>query len=157
MPFSMRGQPEDGSRVPTDNDFAPILIKMPSASSETLENDCALTFNRIKHSLEPFLWCLGMDFLGFVHKYLGKLLLFSFASKATLVYSNVPGPRSLLYYQGAQLLHVMTFTPVEASCGVAMTCLSSAEEFTVAILADTGLVKEAGDFMRMLQTEIDKA
>jgi hypothetical protein len=44
---------------------------------------------------------------------------------------------------------------MEASCGIAMTTISYAEEFTVACYADTVLVKDAGDLVRLLQAEIE--
>ena len=157
MPFSLRGQPEDGTPLPVDNEFAAILIKMPSATSPTLETDCARIFNHMKHSIEPFTCNLAVNILGLLPRTLAKWMLFSLANKATLLFSNVPGPRSHLTYQGAQLLHLISMSPMEASCGLAMTTISYAEEFTVACYADTVLVKDAGDLVRLLQAEIESS
>ena len=157
MPFSLRGQPEDGSALPVDNDFAAILIKMPSATSPTLETDCAHLFNRIKNSIEPIVCHLAVNLLGSLPKSLAKWLLFILANKATLLFSNVPGPRSHLSFNGAQLLHMMSMSPMEAACGIAMTTISYADEFTVACYADTVLVKDAGVMAGILEAEIESA
>lgn len=157
MPFSLRGQPDDGSPLPVDNDFAAILIQMPSATSPTLETDCARTFNRIKNSIEPFVCHLAVDLMGLLPKTLAKWMLFKLSNKATLLFSNVPGPRSRLTYQGVELRHFMSMSPMEAACGVAMTAISYAEEFTVACYADTVLVKDAAVMVRILESEIESA
>ena len=157
MPFSLRGQPEDGSPLPVDNDFAAILLQMPSAASPTLETDCARVFGRIKNSIEPLTCLLAVDMLGSLPRTLAKWVLFTIADKATLLFSNVPGPRAHLSYQGAQLLHLMSMSPMESNCGVAMTNISYAEEFTVACYADTVVVKDAGALVRLLQEEIESA
>jgi hypothetical protein len=157
VPFSLRGQPEDGSQLPVDNKFAAILIKMPSATSPTLETDCAILFNRIKNSIQPLAYCISMKLMGFLPRTLTKWIMFSFASKPTMLFSNVPGPRSHLTYHGIKLLHLISMSPTEASNGVAMTTMSYAEEFTVACYADIMLVEDAGDLVRLLQAEIESS
>lgn len=81
-----------------------------------------------------------MKLMGSLPRTLTKWLVFTFANISTMLFSNVPGPRSHLTYQGIQLLNFTSMSPIEASCGIAMTTISYAEEFTVACYADIMLV-----------------
>ena len=157
MPFSLRGQPEDGSPLPVDNDFAAILIQMPRADSPSLETECARVFHRLKMSIEPLTCHLAINIMGMLPKTVAKWMLFKLANKATLLFSNVPGPRSHLTFNKSKLQHLMSMSPMEATCGVAMTVISYAEEFTISCYADKALVKDSEELVRILQEEIESA
>lgn len=155
LPISLRGLPEDGSALPLDNDFASLLLPMPAADSPTLEKDCAERFERVKNSTEPMTLALCTYLLGHLPTKTAGKMIFSVSDRATLVFSNVPGPKKRLTYGGAGLQQLIAVAPASGTCGISITTISYHDELTIACYIDKALMPDAKFMAECVNEEIE--
>jgi hypothetical protein len=77
-----------------------------------------------------------------------------FGSKASLVLTNVPGPREPLYLAGEPLRHVMFWVPQSARLGLGISILSYNGEVLVGVASDVGLVPDPAAIVSGFQSEL---
>src|SRR5262249_58280840 len=65
-----------------------------------------------------------------------------FGSKASVVLTNVPGPREPLYLAGEPLKRAMFWVPQSGRLGLGVSILSYAGEVMVGVASDAGLVPD---------------
>ncbi|WP_257452438.1 WS/DGAT/MGAT family O-acyltransferase [Archangium lipolyticum] len=75
--------------------------------------------------------------------------------KASLVMTNVPGPRRPVYLAGARLAGVMFWVPMAARLGVGLSIFSYAGHVTLGVAADAGLVPEPRELIADFEEELD--
>lgn len=155
LPISLRGLPEDGSALPLDNDFASLLLSMPAADSPNLERECSELFSRVKNSTEPMALALCTYLLGLLPTKTAGKMIFSVSDRATMVFSNVPGPRVSLSYGGAALEQLIAVAPASGTCGISITTLSYQDKLTVACYTDKALLADAEIMAESLSEEIE--
>ena len=155
LPISLRGLPEDGSALPLDNDFASLLLHMPAADSPDLEQECSKLFSSVKNSTEPMALALSTYLLGLLPMEAAGKMIFSVSDRATLVFSNVPGPRAGLKFGGAALEQLIAVAPASGTCGISVTTLSYQDKLTIACYTDKALLSEAKLMADCLSEEIE--
>jgi diacylglycerol O-acyltransferase / wax synthase len=81
-----------------------------------------------------------------------ELLVDFFSSKATMVLTNVPGPRHRVALAGTPVQGVLVWAPCSGSVGMSVSVFSYAGHVTAGFLTDAGLVAApqglADDFRR---------
>lgn len=77
-----------------------------------------------------------------------------FSRKASLVITNVPGPREPLHVGGSRLEHAMFWVPHPATLGVGVSILSYAGEVRIGVRADVGVMPEPADLVRRFEAEL---
>jgi WS/DGAT/MGAT family acyltransferase len=75
--------------------------------------------------------------------------------KASLVMTNVPGPKRPVYLAGARLGGVMFWVPTAARLGVGLSIFSYAGHVTLGVAADAGLVPEPRELIADFEAELE--
>jgi hypothetical protein len=77
-----------------------------------------------------------------------------FSSKATLVLTNVPGPRAPVYLVGAQLRGVLVWAPCAGSVSTSVSIFSYDGQVSVGFMVDAGLVPDPDAIVRAVDAEL---
>jgi hypothetical protein len=77
-----------------------------------------------------------------------------FGRKASLVVTNLPGPREPLYIDGKRLQDVMFWVPHPARLGVGFSILSYAGKVIVGVRVDEAVTKYPGRFVELFEEEV---
>jgi diacylglycerol O-acyltransferase len=76
-----------------------------------------------------------------------------FARKASLVLTNVPGPRTPLHLAGRPLTDVMFWVPHPANLGLGVSVLSYAGALRVGVRADVAVVADPAELVARIESE----
>jgi diacylglycerol O-acyltransferase len=77
-----------------------------------------------------------------------------FSRKASLVVTNVPGPRAALHLAGERIDHAMFWVPHPAALGVGVSILSYAGDLRIGVRADEACLSDPGDLVRRFEEEL---
>ena len=155
VPFNLR--PLDGP-VPAElgNDFALILLELPVGSLGPAERlrEVSSRMDAIKHSHEaPIAYGL-VGAIGLTPPWVEDRLIGFFTDKASLVVTNVPGPRRRLDFAGVPVEGVLVWAPCSGSLGMTVSIFSYAGEVTVGFMADTALIADPEPLARSFEREL---
>ncbi|MFI5027828.1 MAG: wax ester/triacylglycerol synthase family O-acyltransferase [Solirubrobacterales bacterium] len=143
VPFNLR--PLD-QPIPAElgNDFALILLTLP-LGDVTLGERLRLVSRRmdeIKGSHEaPIAYGL-ITTIGITPPWAEDRLIGFFTDKASLVVTNVPGPREQLSFAGVPIRSVLVWAPCSGSLGLTVSIFSYDGDITVGFMADTALIAD---------------
>ena len=84
-----------------------------------------------------------------------RLLVAIFGSKATAVFTNVPGPRSRLYFAGRPLSDLYFWVPQAGRLGLGVSIFSYAGVVRMGIGTDAGLVPDPERIVDGFAAELD--
>ena len=76
-----------------------------------------------------------------------------FGRKASLVVTNVPGPREPLYIDGKRLRDVMFWVPHPARLGLGLSILSYAGKVIIGVRVDEAVSKDPGRLVELFEEE----
>lgn len=126
------------------NHFGLTFLDMPVGISGPLERLQATKskMDAIKQSPEAFVFMNLIGFFGLTPKPVEDLALVIFGSKASLVFTNVAGPRAVLYMAGRAVERLIFWVPHPAGLGMGIAIFSYNNKVTVGIVADAGLVPD---------------
>jgi len=77
-----------------------------------------------------------------------------FTDKASMVITNVPGPRSRLRFAGAPMTGVLVWAPCSGSLGMTVSIFSYDGEVTVGFMTDTALIPDPARLARAYEEEL---
>jgi hypothetical protein len=77
-----------------------------------------------------------------------------FTDKASLVVTNVPGPREPISFAGAPITGVLVWAPCSGSLGMTVSIFSYAGEVTTGFMADTALIPNPEPLARAYEREL---
>jgi WS/DGAT/MGAT family acyltransferase len=141
VPFNLR--PLD-QPVPAElgNDFALILLELPTGEMTPAERlrEVNSRMGRIKDSHEGLISYGILSGIGMTPPWMEDRLIGFFSAKASLVVTNVPGPRRRLHFAGAPIEGIMVWAPCSGSLGLTVSLFSYAGEVTSGFMADTALI-----------------
>ena len=97
---------------------------------------------RLKRSAESVVSLKVMSLMGRLPRAAQTALVRLFASKATAVMTNVPGPNRLLYLAGSPVRDVIFWVPRSARLSLGVSILSYAGRVRMGVATDAGLVPD---------------
>lgn len=109
---------------------------------------------RIKASVEPAVSFALLQALGHAGAAVEEEVLRFFGTKASLVMSNVPGPRSRLSLAGSEIAEMLFWVPQSGDLGLGISILSYAGTVRVGVLSDTGVVPDPQGLLAGIEEEI---
>lgn len=126
------------------NQFGLVFLALPLGVEDPDERlaEVKRRMDELKSSLQPVVALGTLTAIGYLPMALQPLPLQFFGSKASLVLTNVPGPREPLYLAGKPLRRVMFWVPQSARLGLGISILSYAGEVMVGVASDAGLVPD---------------
>jgi WS/DGAT/MGAT family acyltransferase len=153
VPFNLR--PLDAP-VPRElgNRFGLVLLGLPVGIRDPATRLQAVREQMlaIKDSHEGALAYGILGLVGRTPARVEELLVDFFSSKATMVLTNVPGPRREVSLAGTPVRGVLVWAPCSGSVGMSVSVFSYAGKVTAGFLTDAGLVPDpqalADDFRR---------
>jgi WS/DGAT/MGAT family acyltransferase len=111
--------------------------------------------DRHKGSLEAPLGIVILKALGMVPASVQDVLVNYLGAKATVLMTNVMGPRERLYLAGVPLEALMFWLPPSGGVGVGVSILSYAGQVWLGVLTDQGLVPDPEAIIAGFQPEFD--
>lgn len=138
------------------NRFGLVFLELPvhAASArerlELLERD----MNRLKASEEPVVAFGILVSIGAAPAVIEHVVAEIFGRKASLVVTNVPGPRAQLSFAGSAVRSIVFWVPHPAKLGVGVSILSYAGNVVVGVRTDTAVIAEPVTLVRLFEEEL---
>jgi diacylglycerol O-acyltransferase / wax synthase len=139
VPVDLRPAGDNGM---TGNQFSLVYLELPVGVADAWERlmRVKLEMDRIKASFEPAAGWLLVQALGFLPAPLERAMSGFYADKATIVLTNVIGPRNQLYLAGTPLRQMTFWEPQSGGLGIGISIYSYAGQVTVAVGSDRNLI-----------------
>jgi WS/DGAT/MGAT family acyltransferase len=155
VPFNLRPL-DDPVPAELGNDFALILLELPVGDVGPAERlrEVNSRMAAIKDSNEaPIAYGL-VGAIGLTPPWLEDRLIGFFTDKASLVVTNVPGPREPLGFAGVTVESILVWAPCSGSLGMTVSIFSYAGEVTVGFMVDTALLADPGPLVHAYEREL---
>ncbi len=127
------------------NDFGLVLLGLPVAAAKAADRlaQTKARMDRLKRSPEPVAMKFLFELFGSGPKAIQDLATSIFGSKASLVMTNVVGPKDPVYLAGVPIDQMMFCVPHPGKeLGVGISILSYRGMASLAVIADAGLVPD---------------
>ena len=127
------------------NDFGLVLLDLPVAAAKAADRlaQTKARMDRLKRSPEPVAMKFLFELFGSGPKAIQDLATSIFGSKASLVMTNVVGPKDTVYLAGVPVDQIMFWVPHPGKeLGVGISILSYRGMASLAVIADAGLVPD---------------
>lgn len=141
VPVNLRTEPPP----PTlGNRFGLVVLGLPLGVGDPLARVSSVKrrMTTLERSAEPFVTHALLGAIGSAPRRVEQAAVSFFGTKASLVLTNVPGPRAQLRLAGIPISRIMFWVPQSARMGLGISIFSYAGAVTVGILSDAGLVPD---------------
>jgi diacylglycerol O-acyltransferase len=141
VPVSMRSEDDTGT---SGNRFSLVFLELPVGVTDARERlmRVKIEMDRIKASMEPAVGWLLVQGLGMLPASLEHMTSAFYASKASLVLTNVIGPARRVYLAGSPIRQMTFWEPESGGLGLGVSIYSYAGEITVGAVSDRNLVAD---------------
>ena len=155
VPFNLRS-PDEPVPAELGNDFALILLELPIGDLAPAERlrEVNARMARIKDSHEAPISFGIVGAIGLTPPWLEDRLIGFFSDKASLVVTNVPGPRRTLHFAGVPVERILVWAPCSGNLGMTVSIFSYAGEVTVGFMVDTALLDDPGELAGAYRREL---
>ena len=155
VPFNLR--PLDEPLAPElGNRFGLVLLGLPLAIADPVERLQAVheRMDAIKRSREGAMSYGILGAMGVTPVAVEGGIIDFFSAKASLVLTNVPGPRQPVYLAGARVDGVLAWAPCAGAVSMSVSIFSYAGKVSVGFLVDAGLVPDPAELVSALDEEL---
>jgi hypothetical protein len=116
----------------------PVGIADPHRRLETLRERTSA----LKRSTEPLVVLTLLKAMGALPEWVHRAMLAIFQTKATAVFTNVPGPRQKLWFAGRAVRDFYFWVPQAGRLGLGLSILSYDGGVRMGVATDAGLVPD---------------
>lgn len=92
--------------------------------------------DKLKKSIDPFGMYLLVKINSFLPSILGKLISQDTANKISLVFSNVPGPKTPLVFLGKKVSKLVFFAPGISSVATSLSIVTHCDNLKIGLSSD---------------------
>ncbi len=137
------------------NKFGLVFLTLPVARELPLDRLGAVkqAMDQLKTSAEYAATYLILKILGLVPEWIEKVAIKILDRKGTVVATNVPGPRRVLYLAGAPILSIKAAVPQSGRIGVGLSFISYNDQVYFGVNVDVGLVPDPEVFLQFFNEE----
>ncbi len=155
VPFNLRPLDQPLPRE-LGNRFGLVLLPLPLLEADPVARlrEVHRRMLEIKDSPEGAVSYGVLGAMGLSPPAVEAQLIDLFSSKATLVLTNVPGPRAPVYLAGAQLRGVLVWAPCAGSVSTSVSIFSYDGQVSVGFMVDAGLVPDPDAIVRAVDAEL---
>ena len=156
VPVNLR---EELSEPPTlGNQFGLVFVELPIGIRHPLERLYAVRakMQALKGSHQPLATLGLLATVGSLPAALEDPALALFSAKASLVLSNVPGPRQRLYMGGVPISQLLFWVPQAGSIGVGVSVLTYHDQLQFGVIADRNLIPAPDELVRLMHAELER-
>jgi diacylglycerol O-acyltransferase len=140
------------------NRFSVVYIELPVGVIDAHERlmRVKIEMDRIMGSMEPSVGWLLVQGLGLLPAGLEQLASSFYASKASLVLTNVIGPAKPIYLAGSAMRQMTFWEPESGGLGLGVSIYSYAGEVTVGVVSDRKVVSDPRQITEGVMQELAK-
>jgi diacylglycerol O-acyltransferase / wax synthase len=140
------------------NRFGFVFLDLPVGVKDPYRRLLVLKqrMDDIKESPEAAMTFGVLNVLGLAPTAIDQRALTMLADKATLITTNVPGPREQLYLAGSPLRGFMFWIPIPAGLGLGVSILSYRGGVTLGVATDAGLVPDPEAIVAAFHAEMEE-
>ncbi|MCC7538480.1 MAG: DUF1298 domain-containing protein [Deltaproteobacteria bacterium] len=144
----------DGGRM--GNHFGLVFVALPIGIADPVSRLTAVTRSMaaMKRSEEAPVAFAVLGALGSVSPRLEHLAVELFSAKASLLVTNIPGPREPIRLAGAEVDRMLVWAPVSGLLGLGMSLCSYAGRIVLGVSADARLLSDPADLVRRFEEEL---
>jgi diacylglycerol O-acyltransferase len=155
VPVNMR---ESGKALELGNYFGLVFLELPVGISNPLERIYAVHehMKQLKGSYQPLVALGLLGALGLAPAPVQEYALNMLSAKASVVMSNVPGPREPLYVAGNKIVDQMFWVPQTGKIGVGVSILSYNGRVHFGVIADNQLISDPWALTEGFRKEFEK-
>ena len=141
------------------NAFGLVYLALPLGIADPLERLAELRrrMEALKRSAEAPVSLGVMSLMGRLPSPAQRVLVRLFASKATAVMTNVPGPNRTLYLAGRPIRDMMFWVPRSARLSLGVSIMSYAGRVRLGVATDASLVPDPERIVEGFEREFDAA
>ncbi len=139
------------------NEFALVYLNLPlsEASAALRLREIKRQMDMLKQSPEPLLIYEILNVIGMFPGEMAEWATTWFSTKASAVLTNVPGPRTQLYFCGAPMRRIMFWVPQAGRIGLGISIISYHGEVTIGVMVDEGLISNPQDLLHAFVEELE--
>jgi diacylglycerol O-acyltransferase len=139
------------------NRFGMVFLPLPLGVADPVERlwELKRRMDRLKRSPEAAVMFGMLSAAGMVPTAVERAAVEVMRKKASLVLTNVPGPRRPVFLAGTRLAGVMFWVPMAGRLGLGLSIFSYAGHVTLGVAADAGLVPEPHALIEDFEAELD--
>jgi WS/DGAT/MGAT family acyltransferase len=140
------------------NEFGLVFAGLPVGEHNPVARLYAVHYDmeRLKHSSQALVALWLLTALGMVPGVVEDRAIELFTSKASVVVSNVPGPRAPLYLAGARIEEQFFWVPQAGHIGVGISLLTYDGRVHFGVVADRNLIPAPAEVARRFPEEFEK-
>jgi hypothetical protein len=126
------------------NHFGLVFLSLPVGIDDPMQRlrELRRRATALKRSVEPVVVFRILEALGFTPIRIQRWVVGIFATKATAVATNIPGPREVLYLAGRPIRDIFFWVPQAGRVGVGISICSYAGRIRLGVGTDAGLVPD---------------
>ena len=155
VPFNLRplDQPLEAD---LGNRFGLILLALPTGLADPVERlrELSRRMRAIKESHEGQIAYGILSVIGLTPTAVESRLIDMFSGKATLVCTNVPGPRKAVSFGGVPVRDVLVWAPTSGSVGLGVSIFSYRGHVVTGVMAAESVLPDPGELTRAYEDEI---
>ncbi len=155
MPVSLRPLEE---MADLGNRFGLCFLSLPVGirDSERRLAELRRRTAALKRSAEPVVAYTILRAIGILPEAVHRAVVKIFATKATAVFTNVPGPRATLYFGKRAIRDIFVWVPQAARLGLGVSILSYDGRVRLGVGTDAGLVPDPERILDGFAAELDE-
>jgi len=140
------------------NEFGLVFATLPIGERNPLARLYAVhhDMERLKHSSQAIVALWLLTAMGLLPGVVENVAIELFTSKASVVISNVPGPRQPLYIAGARIEQQFFWVPQAGSIAVGISLLTYDGRVHFGFAADRNLIPEPRELARCFAAQFEK-
>lgn len=153
VPVNLR---EDVAAATLGNRFGLVVLGLPIGITDPLDRVRAAKqrMDRLKASPEAVVAHALLGAIGRAPRRVRDFAVTFFGKKASLVLTNVPGPRLPVELAGVRVSRIVFWVPQSARMGLGISMFSYAGEVTIGVLSDAALVPDPESLIADLLAEV---
>lgn len=156
VPVNLRS--DEDAEPSLGNRFGLVFVDLPVGIRHPLERLYAIhaTMQKLKTSSQPLVTFGLLGAVGSLPAVVEDPVMAVFSAKASLVASNVPGPREPLVFAGVPARQSLFWVPQAGSIGTGVSMLTYAGTVQFGVLSDRALIEKPAALVHMMREEFEK-
>ena len=148
----------DGSEPLMGNRFGMVFVELPLGLRHPLERLYSVrrTMQQLKGSEQALATLALLSLVGSLPAPVEEPALALFSAKASLVASNVPGPREQLSFVGVPVSQMLFWVPQGGSIGTGVSMLSYNGQVQFGVIADRQLIPRPAELVARVHAEFER-
>lgn len=139
------------------NEFALVLVDLHVEEEDRLERlrKCVLALRRVKRSQQFAMVMAMLRLVATLPRRLRLGLWRHLTRAASILFTNVPGPKKLVEVGGVRVDSLHFFAPADGHAGVVVGLFSYGGQIALGVAGDKGRIRDPGQFVSLLSEELD--